>query len=247
MEPSTQFKVQGAAGSGGRAAFKKYRALNYGDCSLGYLLKAELLTLFISAMPGAAGLFLRKHLYPGMFKSCGRGVVFGRNLTLRHAHKISLGDHVIVDDGAVLDAKGENNAGIIIGSGVYIGRNTIIYCKNGDIALGDRVNVSSNVQIFSSHQLSVGSDTVIAAFTYLLSGGMYDYRDATPFAAQSGMNTRGPTLIGGDCWIGAHVVVVDGATIGERCVIGAGAVVTGAVPARHMAMGVPAKSKPLDG
>lgn len=35
-----------------------------------------------------------------------------RNLTLRHAHKINLGDRVIVDDNAVLDAKGDDNNGI---------------------------------------------------------------------------------------------------------------------------------------
>ncbi len=246
MEASAQFKVRNATGSGGISAIKKYCALYYGNNSMGYVLKAELITLFFSGMPGALGLFFRKHLYRGLFKACGKGVVFGRNLTLRHAHKISLGHDVIIDDGVVLDAKGENNAGIMTGDGVYIGRNTIIYCKNGDITLGNRVNISSNVQLFSSNQLSIGDDTVIAAFTYALSGGMYDYRDTTPFAAQSGMHTRGPTIIGADCWIGAHVVVVDGATMGERCVVGAGAVVTGNIPPRSLALGVPAKARPLD-
>lgn len=245
MANVSSFKARAASGRG--SAFEKYRALYYGDRSLAYVLKAELLNFFISGLPGAPGLLLRKLLFPSLFKSCGRGTVFGRNITLRHAHKISLGDHVIVDDGVVLDAKGENNAGIDIGSGVYIGRNTIIYCKNGAIAIDDRVNISSNVQIFSSHQLTIGHDTVIAAFTYLLSGGMYDYNDPTPFAGQSGTNTRGPTLVGPDCWIGAHVVVVDGSTIGERCVIGAGAVVTGEVPARSLALGIPARTKPLEG
>lgn len=237
---SSNFKVKEAAGSNRKSAFALYRALNYGDRGMGTIIKAELLTLLIGSMPGALGLILRKWFYPGFFKQCGRGVIFGRNLTLRHAHKISLGDRVIVDDNVVLDAKGEKNTGIVIGSGAYVGRNTIIYCKNGDIEIADNVNISSNCQIFSSNKISIGRDTVIAAFTYLLSGGMYDYRDSTPFAQQTGMNTRGPTTIGQNCWIGAHVVVIDGLTVGEQCVIGAGAVVTKSVPPGSMAGGVPA-------
>jgi acetyltransferase-like isoleucine patch superfamily enzyme len=237
---SSNFKVNEAAGPNRKSAFVLYRVLNYGDQGMGTIIKAELLTLLVGGMPGALGLILRKWFYPGLFKQCGRGVIFGRNLTLRHAHKITLGDHVIVDDNVVLDAKGDTNTGITIGPGVYIGRNTIIYCKNGDIEIADNVNISSNCQIFSSNKLSIGRDTVIAAFTYLLSGGTYDYRDATPFAQQSGMNTRGPTTIGANCWLGAGVVVVDGVTVGEHCVIAAGAVVTKDLPGNCMAGGLPA-------
>ena len=61
---------------------------------------------------------------------------FGRHLTLRHAHKIRLGQGVVIDDNGVLDAKGDGNRGIVLGNRVYVGRNTIIYCKNGDIHIG---------------------------------------------------------------------------------------------------------------
>ena len=242
METGNSFKVKDAAGRGG---FAKYRALVYGDQSIGNIIKAELLTMLTGNLPGALGLILRKWFYPGFFKQCGQGVIFGRNLTLRHAHKISLGHHVIIDDNVVLDAKGDANRGITIGAGAYIGRNTIIYCKCGDIEIGDSVNISSNCQIFSSNRVVIGQNTVIAAFTYILSGGMYDYRDPTPFAQQSGMNTRGPTQIGPNCWIGAHAVIVDGVQIGEHVVIGAGAVVTNDVPSNNLALGVPAKPKPI--
>ncbi len=242
MATSDSFKVKDAVRQSGYA---KYRALYYGDQGLGTIIKTEVLALLIGSMPGALGLLLRKWFYPVLFKQCGRGVVFGRNLTLRHTHKITLGDHVIVDDNVVLDAKGDSNAGITVGVGVYVGRNTIIYSKNGDIEIADNVNISSNCQLFSSNKLVIKQNTVIAAYTYLLSGGMYDYRDPMPYAQQSGLNTRGPTIVGESCWIGAHVVVVDGSTIGDRSVIGAGAVVTGDVPAHSMALGVPAKPKAL--
>ncbi|MDR0992991.1 MAG: hypothetical protein LBN38_00260 [Verrucomicrobiota bacterium] len=227
--------------SGTGSAFSAYRRLMYGRTSLWYVLKAELIALLVSWLPGALGLLLRKWLYPTLFKRVGRNVVFGRNVTLRHAHKIVLGDGVVVDDHAVLDAKGESNEGIVVEDGVYVGRNTIIYCKNGNIRLGRSVNISSNCQLFSSNELTVGSGTVIAAYVYLLSGGQYDYSSRIPFAEQSGMVTRGPTRIGENGWIGAGVVVVDGSVVGNHVVVGAGAVVSGEIPADSLALGIPAK------
>ena len=43
------------------------------------------------------------------------------------------------------------------------------------------------------------------------------------------------------CWLGARVTVLDGATVGDRCVVGAGAVVTRPLPPLSLAVGVPAK------
>ena len=50
-----------------------------------------------------------------------------------------------------------------------------------------------------------------------------------------------PVHIGSDCWFGASVTVCPGVTIGEGCVIGAGAVVTKDIPPYSFAAGVPCK------
>lgn len=238
---ASAFKTK-SIGKGG--AFAAYRRLQYGPAGLGYIIWAELLSLLVGPLSGALGLALRKWLYPSLFKSCGRGVLFGRNLTLRHAKKITLGDGVVLDDNVVLDAKGDTNRGIDIGDGVYIGRNTIVYCKNGDIRVGNRSNISSNCQIFSGHSLEVGAGTVIAAYAYLLSGGNYDTtRAAPPFADQLGLEVRGPTIVGKNNWIGAGAIVLDGVRTGFHAVIGAGAVVTSDIPSDTLAVGVPARPK----
>jgi len=235
------FKVKEMQGDSGQSAFDKYRAMYYGDTSLCYIIKCEIITTLFAWIPGALGLLLRKLTYPCMFSNMGKKVVFGRNLTIRHPQKISLGNNVIIDDNCVIDAKGENNRGITIGNNVYIGRNTIVYCKNGDIALEDNVNISSNCQIFSANSLTVSHDTVVGAFSYFLSGGEYDYADPTAFSQQSGTNTKGPLVIGPNCWIAARITVLDAANIGEHCVLAAGAVVTKPIPANSLAVGVPAK------
>ncbi len=242
MTESSEFKVKSVLKDPKRSAFQKYRDLCYGDRSIGYVIWAELLTTFFSWVPGALGLVLRKIFYPSLFRRCGGGVIFGRSITLRHAHKIALGDGVVLDDHCVVDAKGESNQGVELGDGVYVGRNTIIYCKNGDIQIQEGTSLSSNCQVFSSNRLTLGPKCVIGAFTYILSGGEYDYRDKTrAFSEQSGMETKGPLSIGANCWLGAHVVVADAANIGEHSVIGAGAVVVKPIPANSVAVGVPAK------
>jgi len=238
---SDSYKVKELGAAGGGSSFARYRALVHGDIAIWRVMRNELLALLLLNLPGAPGLLLRQWLYPSMFRQCGPKVVFGRGVTVRHAHKISLGRGCIVDDHALLDAKGSSNAGIVIGDEVYIGRHTSVYCKNGDITLGDRCNLSAHCTVFSSNRLTVGPGCMVGAYGYLLSGGEYDPADATPFAAQSGTCTQGPLEIGADCWLGARVTVLDAAAIGERCVVGAGAVVTRPLPTRSLAVGVPAR------
>jgi acetyltransferase-like isoleucine patch superfamily enzyme len=238
MGEAASFKVKDVAG---RSAFAAYRRMVHGDVSLAVALRNELVQAFCGDTPGALGLFLRAKLYPRMFAAAGRGCVFGRGLTLRHPHKIRLGERVVIDEHAVLDAKGEGNRGIELGNRVFVGRGSIVYCKGGDIVFEDDVNLSSNCQVFSCGSLTVKRDTVIGAFTYLLNGGEYDYRDAAPFARQSGANSRGPTVVGENNWLGARITVLDGVRTGAHCVFAAGAVVTKDVPDHSLCAGVPAR------
>lgn len=53
--------------------------------------------------------------------------------------------------------------------------------------------------------------------------------------------THAPVIIGNNCWICANVTILQGVTIGECCVIGAGAVVTEDIPPYSLAVGIPAK------
>lgn len=238
MTESAEFKVKEVTKG---SAFDAYRALMYGGMGLGKILWAEFLFTFFGGLGGALGLFLRMKLYPSLFRSCGRKVVFGKNLTIRHPHKIALGAGVVLDDGCLVDAKGANNAGIVLGDRVYVGRNTLIYCKNGDIEIGENVSLSANCVVFSSNRLVMKPNSVVASFVYLLSGGEYDLDDPTPLALQKGTCTKGPLEIGEDCWLGAGVKVLDGASIGDHCAIGAGGVVNKPVPANSIAVGVPAR------
>ncbi len=232
-------KAQEQLFNAGTSARQKYATLVVGRPGLGALLAYELIITLSQSLPGALGLALRKLLYPKLLGACGRNVVFGQNVVLRHPQKIHIADNVVVDDNCLLDAKGESNRGIRIGSGVFIGRNTILSCKNGDIELGDGANIGFNCELFSASSVRVGAGTLLAAYTYVI-GGDHDVSDPSKSILEQGRKSEG-VQIGEGAWIGAGAKVLDGVSIGDKAIIGAGAVVTRDVPARAVAVGIPAK------
>ena len=232
-------RVQDELSKPGVSARQKYASLIVGRPGWDALIKYEAVVLLSQSVPGALGLALRKTLYPLLLGTCGRNVVFGQNVVLRHPHKIHIGDNVVIDDNCLVDAKGESNSGIRIANGVFVGRNTILSCKNGDIELDEGANIGFNCEIFSASRVRIGRSALLAAYCYLI-GGDHDFSDASrPVLAQA--RTSAGITIGDGAWLGAGAKVLDGVEIGAHAVIGAGAVVLDAVPPRATAVGVPAK------
>lgn len=235
-----QTDMQAALSDASQSALRKYQDLILGTRSWWALVRYELLTLLIGSLPGALGLVLRQKLLPGLFGSVGRNVVFGRSITIRHGHKIRIGDGVVIDDFAVLDAKGSDNRGIEIGDHVILGRGTVLSCKNGDIRIGDNANIAMGCFIQSARAVEIGANVLFAAFCYVVGGG--DHRtDRTdvPIIAQ-GQIARG-IAIEDNCWIGAGVKVLDGTTTGRDSIVGSNAVVSRSLPPFSIAVGVPAR------
>ncbi|GAA2274620.1 hypothetical protein GCM10009853_030750 [Glycomyces scopariae] len=105
---------------------------------------------------------------------------------------------------------------LVLGADCSINPYTVV---RGDITIGEGVRI--------------GAHTSIIAFNHVIS----DYE--TPFSAQ-GLTSQGIT-IGDDVWIGSHVVVLDGVTVGRKAVLAAGAVVTKDVPEGAIVGGSPAR------
>jgi acetyltransferase-like isoleucine patch superfamily enzyme len=237
-----EFKIQNSISGSSKSKLSKYQELIVGSKSKSFLIKYELIVLICSLIPGAFGIFLRGKLYPLILGKTGKGVVFGSNIVLRHPRKIFLGDNIVIDDNVMLDAKGSNNKGIILENEVFIGRNSILSCKSGDIVLRERVNIGFNCEIYSSNSVEVGEDTLLAAYTYLVGGGNYKLdRMDIPISHQPDFDGKGGIIIGKGVWFGAHCIVLDGVKIGEGTVIAAGAVVNKEIPSMSIAGGIPAK------
>jgi acetyltransferase-like isoleucine patch superfamily enzyme len=222
-----------------RSALAKYQDLVVGSRSLARLALHELVGMFASWVPGALGLLLRRLSYPWLLGSCGRNVTFGQGVVLRHPHKIHVGDDVVVDDLVLLDAKGVRNQGIRVGRGVFLGRGTILSCKDGDIELGDHVNIGFQSEIFSGSRVVVGRHGLFAAYTYLVGGGHAFDQVGVPVVDQERLS-KGIEL-GENVWLGAGAKVLDGVRIGRDVVVGANAVVTEDLPDGAVAAGIPAR------
>jgi acetyltransferase-like isoleucine patch superfamily enzyme len=234
-----QVAIQDALQRKDRSALAKYQDLVVGSRSLARLLLYELVVTLTSWVPGALGLVLRRASYPWLLGQVGRNVTFGQNVVLRHPHKIRIGDDVLVDDLVVLDAKGEANRGISIGNGVFLGRGTILSCKDGDIELGDHVNIGFMSEVFSGSRVVVGRHGLFAAYTYLVGGGHEFERAETPVLEQR-RSSVGITL-DENVWLGTGAKVLDGVHIGRNVVVGANAVVNADLPDGVVAAGVPAR------
>jgi acetyltransferase-like isoleucine patch superfamily enzyme len=223
----------------GRSALRKYQDLVVGTRSLGRLLLYELVITFTSWVPGALGLVLRRLGYPLLVGSVGRNVVFGQGVVLRHPSKVRIGDDVTIDDQVVLDAKGTANRGITLGNGVFLGRGTILSCKDGDITLGENVNIGFHSEIFSGSSVTVGRHGLFAAYTYLVGGG-HEFERTDLAVLEQPRSSKGISL-GDNVWLGAGAKVLDGVRLGNDVVVGAGAVVTSDLPDGAVATGIPAR------
>jgi acetyltransferase-like isoleucine patch superfamily enzyme len=224
-----------------KSASKKYFDLFVGKRNVWQIIKYETIIILFSWIPGALGFFLRRVFYPMIIGEVGKGVAFGHHITLRNPHKIQIGDNSFIDDYAVLDAKGEEADGILIGKNVIVGRNTILSCKGGSIELADYSNISAGCSLLSETKITVGSYTFLAGHCYLVAGGNHSFeRTDIPIMFQPSVR-KGGINIEEDCWLGASVVVLDGTSLGKGCVVGAGAVVTKPFPSYSIIVGIPGR------
>ena len=210
------------------SAARKYADLTIGEFSVLKLVKYELITSLLGPLPGAMGLFLRKIFYPLLLKKVGRGVMFGRNVVLRHCDKITIGDRVVIDDNTLLDARG-GDEGIVIGDDVIINRACQIQSKVGSVHIGARSDIGTGTAIVSQGGVYVDEQVCIAA-ACKISGGLFHIlpnRDGNPPYRRY---SKGPVRIGKRCVLAMGAMILDGVTVGEGSMVGSGAVVVANIP-----------------
>ncbi|MCU0611073.1 MAG: acyltransferase [Candidatus Eisenbacteria bacterium] len=238
QEIATEFQEQ--ITSGRRSALSVYRDVVYGRPSLAGLVLFEMLTGILGPMPGALGLAMRRVAYRRLLGSLGRGSTIGRDVVIRHPHKIHIGSNVVIDDGVVLDAKGGPETGITLGDGVVLSRGTILSCKGSTITVHDKANFAIGCLVHAGGPVTIGRYALLAAHCYLIGVGNHGMdRLDIPMMAQP-VASKGLTLED-DVWLGAQVVVLDGITIGTGSVVGACSMVAKDLPPYSVAVGAPAR------
>jgi acetyltransferase-like isoleucine patch superfamily enzyme len=133
---------------------------------------------------------------------------------------------------------------IVIGQGCEIHAFAMIDACGGSVRLGDYCSLNPFAIVYGHGGAKIGSHVRIAAHTVIIPAN-HNFR-STASLHESGVTGVGIT-IGDDVWLGAGARVLDGVSIGNRSVVGAGAVVTRSVPSGCVAKGVPARAVPIDG
>lgn len=144
---------------------------------------------------------------------------------------------------------------------VKIGCGVVIRSVN----INEGVTINDYARIFGDPKVTIGRNVFINCFTMMLGdieieddvlisqfvnmwGRSHKFYDRNkPIWVQHGEGgqgyKKGKILVKRGAWIGPHVTILRGITIGEGAVIGAGAVVTKDIPDYAVAFGVPARIK----
>ena len=111
------------------------------------------------------------------------------------------------------------------------------------LVLGRNVGISGTV-LCAAASIEVGEGTIMGAGALVLDTDFHFPSGDWGWATDPVTGAQ-PVKIGRGVFVGARAIILKGVTVGDRAVIGAGAVVTRDVPARHIAVGNPAKVFPL--
>ncbi len=125
-------------------------------------------------------------------------------------------------------SKGEFRSGknIVIRSGVKI-RIT----GGGKVILGDDIGLNNNCLLNSMDKIQIGSHTIIGQDVKMYDHD-HDYKKEGN-RRYTGFKTA-PIEIGENVWIGSGCIILKATTIGDNCVIAAGTVLRGNIPANSI-------------
>ena len=188
-------------------------------------------------------MMLRGKAFSVGYSSIDDSVFIGKKVKVLEKNYLSVGRKTKIHDGTFIDALSKD--GVHIGENVVIGRNTRIECTGSlsnigkGVTIGNRTTFGSDCYFGAAGGIDVGDDVVAGQYIRFHSEN-HNFDDLEMLIKEQGVSHKGIT-VGNNCWIGAGVVFLDGAKLGEGCVVAANAVVTKDFPPNSVIGGVPAK------
>lgn len=140
----------------------------------------------------------------------------------------------------------DNRGGVInVGDNTYI----LDYCrinnfmcgeKDVEIRIGNNCHIGYYFTLLNASKVYIG-DNVLFASHVLVTSENHGVDPESELAYVDQRLSASSVSIGDGCWIGEKVCILPGVTIGKKCIIGAGSVVTKSIPDYSIAVGNPAK------
>jgi len=172
-----------------------------------------------------------------------KNIVLGKGVQFFNIPNIQWGKWVSLGDYSYLSGLGKGK--LILGDNVSIGAfsriviSTSFNCLGKYIHIHDHVGIGEYAYLGGAGGLEIGTGTIVGQYLSCHPEN-HIYQNPNQEIRFQGVSRKG-IKIGKNCWIGAKVTILDGVTIGDNCVVAAGAVVTKSMPKNTVIGGIPAK------
>ncbi|MDC4185953.1 acyltransferase [Loigolactobacillus coryniformis] len=177
------------------------------------------------------------------FGKNGHRVFIEGKVKLISRKKMFLGENVRIGKNTVINAISYD--GVTLADNVKIGENNHILVTGSlqeigkGIRIGKNTSFSENTFFGAAGGIEIGSN-VISGQNVRFHAENHIFSDTSELIRKQGVTHKG-IKIGNNCWIGSGVVFLDGAVVGDGCVIAANAVVGKTFSDNIIIGGVPAK------
>jgi acetyltransferase-like isoleucine patch superfamily enzyme len=174
-----------------------------------------------------------------IFLHIGKNTKIDPSLWYDHPDKIHISDDCEIRRGVIMIGRSDNEVGIFLDKGVHIHQYAYLDAYGGEIRLGEGVRIGHHSIIAGHGGVTFGKYSGVAGLSYVIAAD-HNFKDSNiPHVLQK--ETRKGIVIGENVWGASGVIILDGITIGNNCVIGAGAVVRRDVPNNSVVIGNPGR------
>ncbi len=170
--------------------------------------------MIIDRLTGAYNHFIVKTRgvwYKHKFQTVGNGLEVGGNVGICGSGKVIAGQNLRLNKNVTLST----------------------FSARAKIEIGNGVLINNSTFIGAHEQITIGDDTMIAAEVLIVDTDWHGIDGQPP--------QERPIRIGCHVWIGLRAIILEGVTIGDNSVVGAGSVVTKSVASNSVVAGNPAR------
>lgn len=170
-------------------------------------------------------------------------VFLGKNCNISHKPNILFRKNVTIENDVTIDGYAKNK--LIFGNNVKVGAYSLVSCTSHLSKYGVGLTIGNNsafgrfTEFGAAGGIEIGDDVIAGSYISFHSEN-HNFSDSSLLIREQGVTSKG-IKIGNNVWIGAKATFLDGAIIGNNCVVAAGAVVNGIFPNNVIIGGVPAK------
>lgn len=118
-------------------------------------------------------------------------------------------------------------------------RDNVVIGGNGVLTVGNDTTINNYTFIMCTKDITIGDDVMLAPFVYILDVD-HKFNDLSIPISKQGYESES-IKIGNNVWIGTNVIITKGVTVGDGSIIAANSVVTKDVEENSIYGGTPAK------